>query len=103
MDKQYHRVWNIAHENDGCKVCGSWEQHWINNTGQTIERDCPDWECNNKSDSISTVVEYHIEDIVRIIPLCSSCKSHPVGKKIMIYIDSDIFITDEVTEKCKGN
>ena len=54
-----------------CK-CGSWKQHWINNSGKSWPEKCSVLGCNNSATLGAHVINSEVSGEY-IIPACDSC------------------------------
>ncbi len=79
--------------------CGSWLQHWVNNSGQLLPRYCAEAACV-RSPSIGAHVQKDIagDDHWYIVPLCATHNAM-TGKSIEVstYVT---FVSANVSETC---
>lgn len=52
--------------------CGTWKQHWINNSGQSWPKKCSVLECSNGATLGAHIINSSVSG-ERIIPACESC------------------------------
>lgn len=57
--------------NRDCK-CGTWKQHWINNSGKTWPSTCSVSECSSSATLGGHIIHSDISG-EKIIPMCDSC------------------------------
>ena len=54
-----------------CK-CGSWKNHWINNTGKSWQSTCSIAGCNNPATLGAHIINSSVSG-EKIVPACDSC------------------------------
>ena len=52
--------------------CGSWKNHWINNSEKAWPSECSVWGCTNKATLGAHVINSEVSG-ERIVPVCDSC------------------------------
>jgi hypothetical protein len=68
------RIINIDGTSDNTCGCGSWLDHWLNFSGQSLPRYCPETSCTNKPEVGAHVQKNSNSDKNwYIVPLCKGC------------------------------
>ncbi|MPQ49063.1 hypothetical protein GCQ56_18855 [Marinifilum sp. N1E240] len=52
--------------------CGSWKQHWINNSSKSWPSECSIYNCNNTATLGAHVINSNVSG-EKIIPSCATC------------------------------
>ncbi len=52
--------------------CGSWKQHWINNSGKSWPTTCSIKGCNNPANLGAHIINSNVSG-EKIVPACDSC------------------------------
>lgn len=94
------KVRNINGTADNICKCGSWLNHWVNYSGQSLPSYCPEKSCINKPEVGAHVQRDSFNDHSwYIIPLC---KTHNAQKGSTIEVtDSIALVSANVYLTCK--
>ena len=64
--------------------CGSWKNHWINNSGKAWPTLCSASDCMQRAEVGAHVINYSLRD-EWIIPLCNACNQRTAVFSISIH------------------
>lgn len=64
--------------------CGSWKNHWINNSGEIWPTFCSASDCMQRAEVGAHVINYSLRD-EWIIPLCNACNQRTDVFSISIF------------------
>jgi hypothetical protein len=85
---------SVGTTDDSCS-CGTWKDHWINNTNKSWPNDCSLNNCPSNP-SLGAHVENSAVSGVRIVPMCDSCN----GKNGSFTLRGDVSVPEANKPAC---
>ena len=93
------RVININGTSDNVCSCGSWLEHWINFSNQSLPNHCPEKSCTKKPEVGAHVQKDSAYDKNwYIVPLCKDCNAKTRGS--LEIGDSIALVSANTSETC---